>query len=749
MKLIFSMLFSLFLFLSCMANQLQLLTEQDAKDHKLWKAFGKASRMEENGETVLLLQSSENGKKPRCSWRAGTLGQNDVPYGPFKLIFKAEMKDVTPERSDDVWGGFLVILHGHKDGKYLNVKAERITMSGPGYQQYTLKSALPSGLENLYLEFILQRASGSVKIKEITLEMDSPITGKPKSITTKVVGGRTVELFQVPRHPVSTIPLQTEEKDFVFFDGANTRQIYDTTIPIDSDLISRTAGFVTPGELNRIFVGVHAIRELSLQNINLTELKDSSGKSIPASAIEIFRIHNWIQSDGMGRSLNYSIIPEVLLPFQKSELASGSSANFMIRVRIPQDAVPGTYSGDIVFTADGIPKSLPLSLRVLPFTLVRPDNEKMTYLVHIGNFGENTEEAVEACREFKDRGMEGLVIACQYGRGMLQLAKDRNGNPYIKSFEKMEQALAGYRAAGMTGPLVLHFSDQLEIAVARTMGFELPPGAEAGGVNAAMKTPEFSDAMQKVLTEIKEKCAGVDLYIMCIDEPGGFADRRERAIWECREIQKAGLKAAVYQFGPFWKELKDICQLQIFSSLPVPGQSRKDTANEVKQAGIKGYAYGIHGSYDGSAGGIMPSRSRSGYLAHEEGFTGQTLWLYAPGKAMDFNGVEQLTFFPLLKYRAPNGGLVSTLQWEGLCEGIDDYAYMNTLDLLLARYEKSATAQKIARDYGRLRKNLEKQIVAKTQDEEKIALFSNQTADAVRYQIAEWIMELQNMDHQK
>lgn len=90
----------------------------------------------------------------------------------------------------------------------------------------------------------------------------------------------------------------------------------------------------------------------------------------------------------------------------------------------------------------------------------------------------------------------------------------------------------------------------------------------------------------------------------------------------------------------------------------------------------------------------MPRHScracRSGYLAHEEGFTGQTLWLYSPGKPMNFNGTEQLKFFPLLKYRGTDGRIVSTLQWEGLCEGIDDYAYMNTLDRLLARHGKKA-----------------------------------------------------------
>ena len=122
------------------------------------------------------------------------------------------------------------------------------------------------------------------------------------------------------------------------------------------------------------------------------------------------------------------------------------------------------------------------------------------------------------------------------------------------------------------------------------------------------------------------------------------------------------------------------------SDIQFTGRSRTIKKRDRERSQTRGFAYGIHGSYDGYACGIMPGRARSGYLAHEEGFTGQTLWLYSPGKPMNFNGTEQLKFFPLLKYRGTDGRIVSTLQWEGLCEGIDDYAYMNTLDRLLARH---------------------------------------------------------------
>ena len=741
-------LLTLFPFLLSAAEPLTLVDASGMNDGKFWKSFGETCSREKSGEECVL-SLKKSVRNAVCSWRAGSLlSSAQSAAGPFTLSFQAELQDIVPGRKDDVWAGFVVMLHGHRDGKYINLKTTRILPDGTGYRPHVIRGSLPRGLTDLYLEFFLQRASGTVNIKDVSLTV-TPMDGAQKAITVKVVGGRTVELYPVPRHPVSKAPLRTREKDFVFFDGTNTRQIYDTTIPESSELIEKAAGYGTRGELRRIFTAVHALRDLNLKSIRISDLESASGSRISASQVEIFRVHNWPQGDGMGRTLTYSVVPEVLLPFQGISLRRGSSANFMIRVRIPENAAPEIYSGALRFQADGAEKVLELKLRVLPFTLIRPANETMTYLVHVGSFGENVEEAVEACREFKDRGVEGLVVACQYGKGMLQLEKGPDGSPRIRSFGKLDQALAGYRAAKMTGPLILHFSDQLEIAVARAMGFDLPRGHEAGGVNAAMKTPEFSQAMQQVFAELKKRCAGCDLYIMCIDEPGGYADRRERALWECREIQKAGLKASVYQFGEFWKQLKELCRLQIFTSTPVPGQTRTETAEEVKRAGVKPYAYGIHGSYEGAPCGIMPNRARSGFLAHEEGFAGQTLWLYAPGKPMDFNGTEQLRFFPLLKYRAKDGKLVSTLQWEGLCEGICDYAYLNTLDQLLAAGGKNEKAREIAERYALLRRNLAKQIIPTERDEKSVARFSNRTADAVRWQIAQWIMELNRKESGK
>ena len=173
-----------------MADSVQVLGARDMADKKLWRAFGAAcSRSEDAGKTVLHLQKTKN-EDGRCSWRAGSILPENGACGPFTLSFQAELKNIVLNRPDDVWGGFTILLHGHKDGKYVALKTERVRMDGVGFRPYTLRGAIPSGLTDLYLEFILQRASGSVKIRDISMKLQAD-GQKQRSITTKVVGGKS------------------------------------------------------------------------------------------------------------------------------------------------------------------------------------------------------------------------------------------------------------------------------------------------------------------------------------------------------------------------------------------------------------------------------------------------------------------------------------------------------------------------------------------------------------------------------
>ena len=94
--------------------------------------------------------------------------------------------------------------------------------------------------------------------------------------------------------------------------------------------------------------------------------------------------------------------------------------------------------------------------------------------------------------------------------------------------------------------------------------------------------------------------------------------------------------------------------------------------------------------------------------------------------------------------------LVSTLEYEGIWEGIKDYTYLNTLDILLQKKGNSAAGIRIRKSLDRLLKdfNEKNSLVAVvnpgySMSETAILNFTNTDANALRFLLAQWIMELE------
>ncbi len=152
------------------ADSIQLLSDPGMKTASGWKAFGK-NAIRKNSKT-LVLSKPVGAEQERCAWRADTLIPGKQLSGSFTLTFEAETSGIIPLRADDLWAGAVVLIHGHKAGKYQNVKAERFHGKEAGFRQYTVKGVIPEKMEDLFLEFTLQKASGNVKIKNISMLLE-------------------------------------------------------------------------------------------------------------------------------------------------------------------------------------------------------------------------------------------------------------------------------------------------------------------------------------------------------------------------------------------------------------------------------------------------------------------------------------------------------------------------------------------------------------------------------------------------
>ena len=125
-------------------------------------------------------------------------------------------------------------------------------------------------------------------------------------------------------------------------------------------------------------VGVKATRqrllvpELLLKNDKLVrvdlENKQNYVRDVDASGQDAYILISGPNSDSMKH-----VQPEDTETLQPVDIEAGTTRQFRITVRAPEDATPGQYKGRIQLASDGAPSTdLTLNLRVLPFDLEKP-----------------------------------------------------------------------------------------------------------------------------------------------------------------------------------------------------------------------------------------------------------------------------------------------------------------------------------------------------------------------------------------
>lgn len=140
---------------------------------KPWKIFGKHGSVS-NG-VLSFLHSPEN-KAATTRIRHDTVVRSQTPACTAVLKFDAEISGIAAAKKEH-WSGGVVIIHGHMNGKYKSVKTIKVP---EGSKSYAFDVPIPAGLSDLFVEFILQRAAGNMKIKNVVFEVKNSSQEKAK-----------------------------------------------------------------------------------------------------------------------------------------------------------------------------------------------------------------------------------------------------------------------------------------------------------------------------------------------------------------------------------------------------------------------------------------------------------------------------------------------------------------------------------------------------------------------------------------
>lgn len=426
-------------------------------------------------------------------------------------------------------------------------------------------------------------------------------------------------------------------------------------VPADRERADTVALAACPGEFEPATFSLYALKDLARVGFAVSDLRCGEGV-IPAAEVDIRIVKVWTQS---GDDLWVDVpveVPELLLYRDDVELKGrrpsaggertaltsvpqGTSKQFWVTVKVPEDAAAGEYAGTIaVDVAGGRAASLALKVTVLPFRLARPRRDFLIYFranldPTRGAEYEPWDEFERQVRNIREHGFTGASI---YSRE-----------------EFLPAILKKYVEAGFTSPVPY---------LGRTKGV-----AE--------------------VEEIVKKAGPLRVVYYGMDEPNS-PDKAEA----CRKLFEGIQNAGGTTVTAIMKKYADM----IWDSIDIVNYSLCDQKIDAYIRGLSEGRVRKNTKREWYYWQIMKERPKtarlmSGFFLWKSKLDGifpfcyQTMNIEDPYD--DFTPWEWagLKWRPHLVTYPSKEGPIDTLQWEACREGIDDMKYIATLEDTIRR----------------------------------------------------------------
>jgi hypothetical protein len=529
-----------------------------------------------------------------------------------------------------------------------------------------------------------EAVTGPVRIYEAVYERVDP--GPPFTEAP-----RTVEDWQPPE------PTDEErESGFIVFTRPEPFDIKPWSRPKHEERLSQIKCFAAKGQTTSLWLAIYALEPLN--RFDLTVQAHPRKKSMP-EVIPLY-VHFWAQrTDWRGRT--YYITPELLLPMGNGEamfpaeggtlerrqldIPKGEARLFWLTVKVPKDVSAGEYGFTLTLRGSGRrPMQLPLTVRILSFHLLKPLGKRWLLYSDSGLWGMLPDEkALAILQEIADHGIDGLT---ELPFGKLDLSHLKEGivrydpEPLLRIHRLMEQV-------GLKGP--------------HTIGvFAEPEAARALGLQVDLNKEwdeRLKGAMRLIARKVVEALRPYEINWLFYgyDEPG---PENLHALQQYRCWHEGGAENYVTFFQ---KATYDVAsQWMTAPCFSVGLINRKENAEWARKAcdqhGQKFFWYGS-GCYLGQEGRMFPNRYLTGWLFWKTKADAQVSWTFVRPHEDPFNDFDgsrvnqvepkdQCTVYP--HFERSNDytsiiGIIPTIQWEAIREGISDYCYAYTLQNLI------------------------------------------------------------------
>ena len=560
------------------------------------------------------------------------------------------------------------------------------------------------------------------------------------------------ETPHVDPRPRPELSARDKQRGYALFSRHWSEVVYPNTVPRPSELDPELKIFATQGEYEPMTFSVLPLTDLDGATVSASDLRSLQGL-IPQANVDVRSVRYMLVRPNYSSFFSYHVAPDVLEHRASVDLKKEHNQRFWITVRVPDDARPGVYRGELTFQpGDGHPARVPITLRVLPIRLRKdPGHIYGTYyrdplsLVSASNsLQANDYFRRKAELERRDMVAHGMNSHISSISG---LVRDDDGNWTMDGAET-ERRIALDRKYGLTDkPLVVSFPVSTwysRLVDKKGLGSHLR-------LVRADVPKSFFDEVAKMVEAIeleKKRYDWPELLYYPIDEPSTQENSVRFMVGVLEAIKRVpGVRTYITadptheQFEPMWPYI-DVwcCQPFVFD------REKIHRLSEEKK--IEFWCYPNHISGENDHTPIRGARMTFGYGLWKSGFRTLMPWIYqsSGGDPWNYLDSRSMDFF---NRSTPDGEPVPVVMWEAYREGIDDGRYLYTLASLIEEAKKAGgqAGSRAAATTSKAEKELEFVWNAiEVQEKYKYdGLWSGADFDAYRWLLASEILRLQEV----
>jgi hypothetical protein len=261
--------------------------------------------------------------------------------------------------------------------------------------------------------------------------------------------------------PPTGAPVQPSKAEldngFVAFSRDWMQDVHVNDRPLPGEQVKELTGSAFAGEYEPVTVSIHALRSLTQLKLTVTDLRGPGSAIIPATAIDVGHVRHRLARVTMEGSV-YTIEPRLILPRATCAVPYEVARTFWLTVKIPADAAPGEYRGEVSLKAEiGKGLTLPLRFMVRKGTLDPVDIPAgpWGHTIDLPWYGEESPAWNRAMAEKSLRKMREYGFTTASGLPLLTYNGFKNGEPQI-DFSRADEQMKMFRAAGFTMPVVTY-----------------------------------------------------------------------------------------------------------------------------------------------------------------------------------------------------------------------------------------------------------------------------------------------------